>query len=103
MPENVLLTMQVDYILPVSEIASTLDRLALRTPEAVVLEDSQAGVEAAAAAGLPVIALQHRFNAGHDFTKAVRVLPSLDDTNRVTSLIEQILAGRGAGETNNQA
>jgi beta-phosphoglucomutase len=77
---------------------AALDRLGLRSSAALALEDSQAGVAAAAAAGLPVIALRHRYNAGHDFSQAVQVLDSLLDTSRIIGLIEKILSA-GRSET----
>jgi HAD superfamily hydrolase (TIGR01509 family) len=76
---------------------TALDRLALRSKAALALEDSQVGVAAAAAAGLPVIALRHRFNSGHDFSKAVQTLDSLSDTAGIIDLIELILSDRLEG------
>ena len=46
-----------------------LDRLAINSHEAVAFENSQAGIESAAAAGLRVFALRHRYNADQDFLK----------------------------------
>jgi HAD superfamily hydrolase (TIGR01509 family) len=66
-----------------------LDRLAITSLEAVAFEDSQAGIEAAAAAGLRVFALHHRYNADQNFSKAFQVLDSLVDTTRIITLIEQ--------------
>ena len=73
---------------------AALGRLGLRSSEALALEDSQAGVAAAAAAGLPVMALRHRYNTGHDFSQAIGILDSLADTPNVINLMVQILSDR---------
>ena len=67
-----------------------LDRLAINSREAVAFEDSHAGIEAAASAGLRVFALRHRYNVDQDFSKAFQVLDSLVDTSRIIALIEQV-------------
>jgi beta-phosphoglucomutase-like phosphatase (HAD superfamily) len=58
---------------------------------ALAFEDSNAGVQSAAAAGLPVIALRHRFNAQQDFSCAAAVLDTFTDTDAVYQMIEQSL------------
>jgi HAD superfamily hydrolase (TIGR01509 family) len=78
-----------------------LSELALSPDDAVVIEDSEAGVAAGAAAGMPVIAVRHRFNAGHDLSRAHSELDGLGDTRRAVRLIGSVLgdgqsdAGRG--------
>lgn len=73
---------------------TALARLDLQPNQAVAMEDSQAGIEAAAGAGLEVIALRHPYNAGQDFSKAVQVLDSLTDTLKVIALLEETLSAR---------
>jgi HAD superfamily hydrolase (TIGR01509 family) len=58
----------------------------------LAFEDSHAGLESARAAGLPVIALRHRYNAQQDFSAAAAVLTSFEDTPAVFALIEQCYA-----------
>lgn len=66
-------------------------RLGAHGARGVAFEDSQAGVTSAAAAGLAVIALRHRFNAGQDLSAARVVLPSLADTPAVLALVKEAL------------
>ena len=68
---------------------TALVRLAIDAHEAVAFEDSGAGVEAAAAAGLRVFALRHLYNADQDFGKAFYILDSLIDTAKIVGLIEE--------------
>ncbi len=70
-----------------------LERLAISAARAVVIEDSEPGVMAAAGAGIPVIALRHDFNRTHDFTRAAGAIDSLADTERVVGCIERIVLG----------
>ena len=72
-----------------------LKRLALREDEAVVIEDTETGIEAAWRARIPAIALRHEWNGGHDFSRADAVLPSLADVSIVIATIRTILS-RGA-------
>jgi len=65
-----------------------LQRLDLAPACAAALEDTEAGIQAAAAAGLRVIGLRHRLNSGHRFDAACSVLESLEDTDRVLAAIE---------------
>lgn len=53
---------------------------ALGAPPAacVVLEDAEKGVLAAVAAGMPVVAVPNVHTRDHDFTRATRVVPSLE-------------------------
>jgi HAD superfamily hydrolase (TIGR01509 family) len=68
-----------------------LERLALPTSAALVIEDSEAGVQAATSAGLPTIALRHSFNAQHDFGRAFKVIDSFGDPDLLIKTIEQAL------------
>ncbi|MEO6826876.1 MAG: HAD-IA family hydrolase [Microbacteriaceae bacterium] len=56
-----------------------LDRLRVSADEAVVIEDSENGVQAALAAGLPTVVTVSSYTAGEDFTGAALVLTSLGD------------------------
>ena len=55
----------------------TLARLGLSASACLAFEDSANGLQAARAAGLPVIITPNGFTAHHDFSGALRVLPSL--------------------------
>ena len=55
----------------------TLQRLGLPAAQALAFEDSANGLRAARAAGLPTVVTPNAFTAHHDFTGALRVLPSL--------------------------
>lgn len=55
----------------------TLQRLALPAAQCLAFEDSANGLQAATAAGLATIVTPNEFTAHHDFTGALRVLPSL--------------------------
>lgn len=58
----------------------TLNRMQLRATECLAFEDSANGLNAAMGAGLPTIVTPNAFTAHHDFARALRVLPSLQDT-----------------------
>ena len=58
----------------------TLNRMQLRAAECLAFEDSANGLKAATGAGLPTIVTPNAFTAHHDFARALRVLPSLQDT-----------------------
>ncbi|MCH8049179.1 HAD family phosphatase [Patescibacteria group bacterium] len=60
-----------------------LERLKGQPDMAFVLEDTESGVQAAHAAGIPVVAISHRWNRGQNFSAAHTVLDSLKDTNAV--------------------
>lgn len=60
---------------------------------AVAVEDTAAGVASAAAAGLPVIALRHRFNGGHDFARAAAVVETLAPADRFLERVDRLAAG----------
>jgi HAD superfamily hydrolase (TIGR01509 family) len=68
-----------------------LQRLHLTPDRAIALEDTEAGIEAASAAGLRVIGLRHRLNSRHRFDAACSVIDSLEDTDRVLAVIERSL------------
>jgi HAD superfamily hydrolase (TIGR01509 family) len=70
-----------------------LSELHLRPNDAVILEDSEAGVASGANAGVPVLAVRHRYNAKHDMTRAFAELDGLTDTRVVLDLIERAFAG----------
>lgn len=55
----------------------TLSRLALPAHECLAFEDSENGLRAATAAGLPTIVTPNDFTARHDFQGALRIVPSL--------------------------
>ena len=55
----------------------TLARLQLPPQQCVAFEDSANGLRSATAAGLPTVITPNEFTAHHDFTGALRVLPSL--------------------------
>jgi len=55
----------------------TLQRLQLPAAQCLAFEDSGNGLKAALAAGLPTVITPNSFTAHHDFTGALRVLPSL--------------------------
>jgi HAD superfamily hydrolase (TIGR01509 family) len=71
-----------------------LQRLGLSEDRAVAVEDTEAGVASARAAGLAVIAIRHEYNGGHDLGAATAVLSSLLPSARTTGLIVSILEGR---------
>ena len=53
--------------------------LGVRPAEMLVLEDSEAGTRAAAAAGAVIVSVPHRHTARHDFSTASHVASSLGD------------------------
>ena len=58
---------------------AALERLGIGAGAALAVEDSDSGVAAAVAAGIPVIALRHSLNQGHEFPGAARIVESLDE------------------------
>jgi HAD superfamily hydrolase (TIGR01509 family) len=54
-------------------------RLQVDSSQMMVLEDSEAGTRAAAAAGAQVISIPHEHSQAHDFSMAVAVASRLDD------------------------
>ena len=73
-----------------------LDRLAVTAAEAIVIEDSESGVSAAVAAGIPTLARRHETNRRHDLTKAEVVLDSLRQTDQILQRIDEIISRSGA-------
>lgn len=55
----------------------TLTRLGLQAEQCLAFEDSENGLRAAISAGLPTIITPNDFTAQHDFSGALRTLPSL--------------------------
>jgi HAD superfamily hydrolase (TIGR01509 family) len=54
-------------------------RLGVIASECLVLEDAEKGIIAADSAGMFSVAVPNSFTAGNDFSRAMRVLSSLDD------------------------
>lgn len=54
-----------------------LHRLGLEATECIAIEDTEHGVNAAAGAGIPCIAIPNAQSQHHDFSKAIVVLPHL--------------------------
>lgn len=69
-----------------------LAELQLQPNRAVVLEDTDTGVESGRRAGLPVIGLRHEYNVHHELSGAVAVLASLRDAGQVVVAIERAMA-----------
>ena len=65
-----------------------LSALRLEPNQAVVVEDSETGVASAIAAGVPVIAVRHRYNSRHDMLGAIAELDGLSDLSDVVRLID---------------
>ena len=63
---------------------------------AAVIEDSQTGVTAAVAAGIPTLARRHEMNPRHDLTKAELVLDSFRQTEQIVRRIDEIISRSGA-------
>ena len=57
---------------------------------AVAVEDTEAGVASATAAGLSTVAVRHAFNADHDFRAAAAVLESLAPAEKVLALVDRL-------------
>ncbi|MCA9092847.1 MAG: HAD family phosphatase [Planctomycetaceae bacterium] len=64
-------------------------RLGVAPEEMLVLEDSQAGTNAASAAGAFAVSIPHEHSAAHDFSNASLVADSLHDS-RVMALVRGI-------------
>jgi HAD superfamily hydrolase (TIGR01509 family) len=65
--------------------------LQLPATEAVVVEDSEAGVIAGVTAGCKVIAVRHPYNQCHDFSLASRILTSLTPLIEVVGIVDHLL------------
>ena len=70
---------------------AALELLGTPPDSALVFEDSEVGVAAAAAAGIAVIGLRHEFNVKHDFRPVDRTIESFQDTEQVVRLIDEML------------
>ena len=57
--------------------SQTLARLGYEAQVCMAFEDSENGLRAALATGLPTLITPNDFTATHDFSGALRVLPSL--------------------------
>jgi HAD superfamily hydrolase (TIGR01509 family) len=68
-----------------------LKRLSVSSDSAVVIEDSQSGIQAAVSAGTQVLAVYHGLNIHHDFSQARAVFDSLRDSRRVTQTVDRLL------------
>jgi beta-phosphoglucomutase-like phosphatase (HAD superfamily) len=62
-----------------------LDRLKLNATDALVFEDSEAGLKAALAAGCSCVAIRHAFNARHDFSRAARIISDFDELKGISA------------------
>ena len=67
-----------------------LEHLRVRPDNAVAFEDSDAGVNAAVAAGVRVVAVRHTMNSRHRFGLAEQTVNSLSDTQGVVATLEGI-------------
>lgn len=68
-----------------------LRRLAIAPESAIVIEDSESGLEAATRAGIRVIAYRHAFNATHDLSAARGALDSFEPPAEVAGRLEKFL------------
>ena len=67
-----------------------LERLGVMAADATVIEDSETGLTAAVAAGIPTLARRHEMNQRHDLTKAEVVLDSLRQTDQILQWIDEL-------------
>jgi HAD superfamily hydrolase (TIGR01509 family) len=70
-----------------------LEKLDLPARLAVVVEDSEVGVQSALTAGLRVIAIRHDLNRTHNLEGAEEVLNSLEDTEAIVPILTRLTAG----------
>lgn len=68
-----------------------LDLLGVSPASAVVIEDSESGVQAAVNAGILVLAIRHSFNRGHNFANALAVFDLPLDAHAITQKIDTLL------------
>ena len=71
---------------------AALKRLSISPAQAIVFEDLQVGIEAAAAAGITVVAVRHSYNHKQDFSRTTMVLDSLADTPSILELIATLFS-----------
>jgi beta-phosphoglucomutase-like phosphatase (HAD superfamily) len=73
-----------------------LERLRLPAMDCLVIEDSQIGLRAATAAGIPCMITTSTYSAGESFPGSVRVVPELGDPPgahlRLSDLADQVAA-----------
>ncbi len=75
----------VDRVKPFPDIfLFVAEQLGVEPCECVVIEDAEKGILAAAAAGMPSIAVPNVHTQGNDFSKASMVLKSLDELSLET-------------------
>jgi beta-phosphoglucomutase-like phosphatase (HAD superfamily) len=65
-----------------------LERLGITARQAIAIEDTRAGLEAALQAGLPAIILRHEYNVRQDYPEAVGVFERPLDADRVVQVID---------------
>lgn len=68
-----------------------MERLATGRGSAVAVEDSGPGVEAALAAGIPVLAVRTAWNRGHNFSRAATEIDSLEDAPGILEVINRLV------------
>ncbi|MFS4461155.1 HAD family hydrolase [Bdellovibrio sp. HCB2-146] len=66
-----------------------LQKLGITADEALVFEDSEAGVQAAKAAGCQCIAIRHNFNERHQFSHALKVLNSFEAAESIVAAFKK--------------
>jgi HAD superfamily hydrolase (TIGR01509 family) len=69
--------------------ATAADRIGLPPRRCVVIEDAYTGVVAAADAGCACVAIPHDFTRANDFSRATRIVESLDEVT--VSLIDELV------------
>ncbi len=71
--------------------AAAAEQLGVPATRCVVVEDTARGIAAAFAAGCPSIAVPHDFTRDNDFSRATRIVSSLDEVTK--ALIEELVGG----------
>lgn len=72
-----------------------MQRLGISSEECVALEDSEMGLEAAAAAGIAAVVTVNSDTAAQDFTEAALVVTSLGEPGAPTQVLKGRLSGSG--------
>lgn len=70
-----------------------LEQMNLSPRDCIVIEDSQAGVQAATQAGLPTLVTQNEYTQNHDFSGAIAVLSHLGEPDAPFEVIRGDLGG----------
>lgn len=84
--ENVVTGDDVSQLKPDPEVyVRALDQLGLYPEQALAVEDSQLGLQAAAAAGLATIVVSTDYTAGQDFTGAAMVRAGFDGSDALVA------------------